>query len=180
MMSQRSSPTASRMRCSSRLRDHPASSTSYSRPMPRRRKLPFVKRRDTLGTTHHEAGPLWMGMDPASSVTNTDTRFHHVANAYVAGPALFPSLGSPNPMLTGTALTRRLGNALKRPQPQPSAGFQLLFDGVSTAGWTMNTIVNQPGRDYPGTFHLVDAGLESDPGTDLGLFYTKVPFAITC
>jgi hypothetical protein len=140
-------------------------------------QLPFAKRRDTLGTTHHEAGPLWMGTDPASSVTNTDARFHHVGNAYVAGPGLFPSLGSPNPMLTGTALTRRLGNALKRPQPQPSAGFELLFDGVSTARWTMNTIVNQPGRDYPGTFHIIDAGLESDPGTDLGLFYSKVPFS---
>jgi hypothetical protein len=58
-----------------------------------------------------------------------------------------------------------------------SAGFQLLFDGVSTAGWSINTIVNQPGRNYPGTFHLIDAGLESDPGTELGLFYTQVPFS---
>jgi 3-keto-disaccharide hydrolase len=41
----------------------------------------------------------------------------------------------------------------------------------------MNTIANQPGRDYPGTFHIIDAGLESDPGTDLGLFYSKVPFS---
>jgi len=138
-------------------------------------KLPFAKRRDKLGTTHHEAGPLWMGTDPAGSVTNTDARFHHVGNAYVAGPALFPSLGSPNPMLTGTALARRLGDKLKRPKPQASPDFQLLFDGVSTAAWTINTITNQPGRDYPGTFHVIDGGLESDPGTDLGLFYTKVP-----
>jgi len=140
-------------------------------------QLPFGSRRDKLGTTHHEAGPMWMGTDPASSVTNTDARFHHVGNAYVAGPALFPSLGSPNPMLTGTALARRLGDKLKRPKPQADAGFQLLFDGVSTAGWTMSPITNQPGRDYPGTFHVIDAGLESDPGTDLGLFYTKVPFS---
>jgi hypothetical protein len=138
--------------------------------------LPFGKRRDKMGTTHHEAGPLWIGTDPNDSVLNEDVRFHHVGNTYVAGPAAFPSLGSPNPMLTGTALARRLGDFLKRPKPQPSPGFQLLFDGASTAKWKMTTIKNQPGRDYPGLFHLVDAGLESAPGTDLGLFYTRIDF----
>jgi hypothetical protein len=139
-------------------------------------KLPFAKRRDKMGTTHHEAGPLWIGTNANDSVTNEDGRFHHVGNAYVAGPAAFPSLGSPNPMLTGTALARRLGNFLKRPKPQPSAGFQLLFDGASTSKWKMTTIKNQPGRDNPGGFHVIDGGLESAPGTDLGLFYTKVDF----
>src|SRR5204863_413074 len=38
-------------------------------------KLPFAKRRDNLGTTHHEAGSLWMGTDPNDSVTNEDARF---------------------------------------------------------------------------------------------------------
>lgn len=139
-------------------------------------KLPFAKRRDKMGTTHHEAGPLWMGTDPNDSVANEDCRFHHVSNAFVAGPAVFPTLGSPNPMLTGTALARRLGNFLKRSRPQPDPDFQLLFDGVSTAKWRMSTIKNQPGRDNPGRFHVVDGGLESAPGTDLGLFYTKVDF----
>jgi len=139
-------------------------------------KLPFAKRRDRMGTTHHEAGPLWMGTNANTSVTNEDARLHHVANTFVAGPAAFPSLGSPNPMLTGTALARRLGNFLKRPKPQPSPGFQLLFDGASTAKWKMTTIKNQPGRDNPGFFHVIDAGLESVPGSDLGLFYTKVDF----
>lgn len=139
-------------------------------------KQPFANRRDAMGTTHHEAGPLWMGTLSNSSVTTEDCRFHHVSNAYVAGPATFPTLGSPNPMLTGTALARRLGDFLKRPLPQPDPGFQLLFDGRSTAKWKMSTITNQPGRDDPGRFHLVDAGLESAPGTDLGLFYTKIDF----
>jgi hypothetical protein len=139
-------------------------------------RLPFAKRRDTMGTTHHEAGTLRMGIDPTQSVTNEDARFHEVDNAYVAGPALFPSLGSPNPMLTGTALARRLGNHLKHPRPQANDGFQLLFDGVSTAGWKMSTIKNQPGRNDPGRFIIVDAGLESAPGTDLGLFYRKINF----
>ena len=139
-------------------------------------KLPFAKRRDGLGTTHHEAGTLRMGTDSNDSVTNEDCRFHHVANTYVAGPALFPTQGSPNPMLTGTALARRLGDLLKRPRPQASPGFKLLFDGVSTASWQMSTIKNQPGRDDPGRFHVIDGGLESAPGTDLGLFYTKIDF----
>src|SRR5258707_8400207 len=52
--------------------------------------------RDGLGTTHHEAGPLWMGTDPTRSVTADDGRFHHTENLYAAGPALFPSIGSPN------------------------------------------------------------------------------------
>ena len=61
-------------------------------------------RPDGLGTTHHEAGTLWMGTDPTQSVTDHQGRFHHTDNLYAAGPALFPSIGSPNPMLTGIAL----------------------------------------------------------------------------
>jgi choline dehydrogenase-like flavoprotein len=53
-------------------------------------------RRDGIGTTHHEAGSLAMGTNPAISATNSDGRLHAVANTYVAGPALFPTLGSPN------------------------------------------------------------------------------------
>jgi len=139
--------------------------------------LPFAKRRDRLGTTHHDAGTLWIGTNPNDSVTDQNCRFHHVPNAYAIGPALFPTVGSPNPMLTGTALARRLGDHLRQPLPQPDPGFALLFDGSSTASWRMSTIKNQPNRDNPGIFHGVDAGLESAPGTDLGLFYTKINFA---
>jgi choline dehydrogenase-like flavoprotein len=67
-----------------------------------------ARNRDGLGTTHHEGGTLWMGTDPAASVTTPNARFHHVVNAYVAGPALLPTIGSPNPMLSGVAL-RPLG-----------------------------------------------------------------------
>jgi len=92
--------------------------------------------RDGMGTTHHEAGPLWMGDDPAKSVTRPDGRFHFVDNAYVAGPALFPTVGSPNPMLTGTALARRTADKLLASMPHPAVpapepGFTSLFDGTT-------------------------------------------------
>jgi choline dehydrogenase-like flavoprotein len=140
--------------------------------------MPFASRRDGIGTTHHEAGTLWMGDDPATSVTNADGRFHHVENAYVAGPALHPSVGSPNPMLTGTALARRLADKLAPvPASAPVAdpGFQLLFDGADVSKWRMSTIKNQPGRDDPGRFVVVNGALEAAPGTDLGLLWYTEP-----
>lgn len=139
-------------------------------------KLPFGSRRDGMGTTHHEGGTLRMGEDAATSVTDVNARFHDVANAYAVGPALLSTLGSPNPMLSGVALARRLAEHLTKPKPQPSAGFELLFDGAVPSAWKMSTIKNQPRRDDPGRFHVIDAGLESVPGSDLGLFYTPVPF----
>jgi choline dehydrogenase-like flavoprotein len=67
--------------------------------------------RDGLGTTHHESGTLWMGA-PGSSVTDENGRFHHVSNAYVADPALFPTVGSANPALTGLTLARKVAEVI--------------------------------------------------------------------
>jgi choline dehydrogenase-like flavoprotein len=64
--------------------------------------------RDGLGTTYHESGTLWMGEDPATSITDTNGRFHHVANAYCVDQSLFPTVGSANPTLTGLTLTRKI------------------------------------------------------------------------
>jgi hypothetical protein len=66
---------------------------------------------DPLGSTHHEAGTLWMG-SPGSSITDKDGRFHHISNAYVAGPALFPRIGSANPSLTAMALARNTAQVI--------------------------------------------------------------------
>jgi choline dehydrogenase-like flavoprotein len=68
--------------------------------------------RDGLGTTYHEAGTLWMGTDPATSVTDTNGRFHHVANAFCADQSLFPTVGSVNPTLTGSVLARKVAQAV--------------------------------------------------------------------
>ena len=128
-------------------------------------------RRDGIGTTHHETGTLRMGADANNSVTNSDARLHAVANTYVAGPALFPVMGSPNPMLTGVALARRLVDRLAlgglMPSAQPSVldpGFAQLFAG--TAGtFSAWQVAGQ------GNFSLINGEIVAEPGGDLGLFY---------
>ena len=130
------------------------------------------RNRDGLGTTHHEAGTLWMGTDPTLSATDSSGRFHHTENLYAAGPALFPSIGSPNPMLTGIALSRRTGDLIMTPPAfAADAGFETLFDGTSLSDWMMSTISNQPGRDDPGSFQARRGVLEGRTGTDLGLLW---------
>jgi hypothetical protein len=129
---------------------------------------------DGPGTTHHEAGTLRMDPDPSRGVTDADGRFHYTENLYAAGPALFPSIGSPNPMLTGIALSRRTGDLIMAPQAfAGDPGFEVLFDGTSLGDWTMSTISNQPGRNDPGDFRVRRGLLESRAGTDLGLLWLK-------
>lgn len=132
--------------------------------------------RDGLGTTHHETGTLWMGTDPTKSVTDADGRFHHTENLYAVGPCLFPSIGSPNPMLTGIAMARRTGDRIMTPPAfVADAGFEALFDGTTLGNWKMSTIRNQPGRDNPGNFVVRRGALEAHPGTDLGLLWLTRP-----
>jgi choline dehydrogenase-like flavoprotein len=69
---------------------------------------PFPAWHQSLGETYHESGTLWMGDDPATSVTDPHGRFHHIQNAYCCDQAIFPTVGSVNPVLTGLALARRL------------------------------------------------------------------------
>lgn len=111
--------------------------------------LAYVARRDGLGTTHHEGGTLRMGDNIADSVTDVFGRIHDTTNCFCVGPALFPSVGSPNPMLSGIALSRRTADFLSRrlkntkpansvlPSPAPFAGdgvgWQVLFDGTASS-----------------------------------------------
>lgn len=84
---------------------------------------PPAEGRDDIGTTYHEGGTLFMGKDK-ESITDTNGKFHHLPNVYVAGPALFPTLGSANPSLTGLTLARRtvdailLARGIKPPKPR--------------------------------------------------------------
>jgi len=97
---------------------------------------------DGLGTTHHEAGTLFMG-DPGASITDTNGKFHNIDNAYVAGPALFPSLGSANPSLTALSLARKTANTLiGSTHAVPVAGFAPL--SLSPSDWQMVKLPNSP------------------------------------
>ena len=95
---------------------------------------PADKVRDGVGTTHHEAGTLWMGTEPSTSVTDLNGRFHHRANVYVAGPALFPTLGSANPSLTALTLARRTAAAIMTRSLQVEPGFRPVGTG-GLQGW---------------------------------------------
>ncbi|MCI0639856.1 MAG: DUF1080 domain-containing protein [Gemmataceae bacterium] len=119
----------------------------------------FKNRRDDLGTTHHDAGTMRMGDAIADAVSNDFGRIHDTTNCYLAGPALFPTVGSPNPMLTGVALGRRTADLLNvhvLPGPEPivspqsEAGFRPLFDG--TAATFKNWRLAGPGGG--GMLHL--------------------------
>src|SRR5207248_1344969 len=90
--------------------------------------------RDSLGSTHHEAGTLFAGA-AGSSITDANGRFHGVTNAYVAGPALFPSLGSANPSLTALSLARRTADAIvaAASTAPPGPGFSPL--SLSPSDW---------------------------------------------
>ena len=97
---------------------------------------------DTLSSTHHESGTLWMGTQANNSVTDEWGRIWETDNLHVVGPALLPTMGSPNPMLSGVALARRLGDHLVPTPPaaaSPDPGFQYLFDGTNAqfAKWKM-------------------------------------------
>jgi hypothetical protein len=98
--------------------------------------------RDRLGTTHHEAGTLFMG-DPGNSITDLNGKFHHIDNAYVAGPALFPSLGSANPSATGPSLARKTVHAIVASTAMATpSGFAPL--SLSPSDWQMVKLPNSP------------------------------------
>jgi len=94
------------------LRRFLARSTSASRKGSRR-----------IGNNAPRGGTLWIGTDPSSSVLNLDGQFHDLKNAYAAGPAVFPALGSANPSLTAFTLARRTARAITQranPLPHPA------------------------------------------------------------
>ena len=134
---------------------------------------PYAGRRDRLGTTHHDAGTLFMGTDPATSVTNEFGRIHDTTNCYVASPAVFPALGSPNPMLTGIALAHRTSDILTASVlPKPAIrvvdpGFTALFDGTAS---TFNSWKSADAKNGQG-FALIDGEIVTYGSADFALLY---------
>jgi hypothetical protein len=120
---------------------------------------------------------LYMGPEASNSVTTPDCRIRHVRNTYVVGPAVFPSIGSPNPMLTGVALARRMGDHLGTSQSWTAdPGVQALFDGLNTGPWRMTTIKGQPAeRSNPGSMRVLNGALETVAGNDMGIYWHTTP-----
>jgi len=112
--------------------------------------------------------------DGLDSVTDANCKFRQVTNAYVAALALLPTIGPPNPMLTGIALARRLGDHLAIPQPYVApAGLDVLSNGFDMSNWRMSAVQNQPGK--PGFFRIINATLETVAGNELGLLWCTKP-----
>ncbi len=59
---------------------------------------------------YHPAGTTRMSEDPANGVVDANLRIHGMANAYVVGSSVFPSMGAANPTFTAMALALRLAD----------------------------------------------------------------------
>jgi choline dehydrogenase-like flavoprotein len=60
----------------------------------------------------HHCGTTRMHDDPKRGVVDRECRVHGVANMYVAGSSVFPTVGFANPTLTLVALSLRLADHL--------------------------------------------------------------------
>jgi 3-keto-disaccharide hydrolase len=84
-------------------------------------------------------------------------------------------VGSPNPLLTSIALTRRLADHLVPIAPEPDEPPRNLFNGVDLRGC---------GMVRPGRFVVVDGTLQALPGADIGLLWSTTPappdFVLRC
>jgi choline dehydrogenase-like flavoprotein len=70
----------------------------------------------------HHAGTTRMHVDPRRGVVDEHCRVHGIENLFIAGPSVFPTSGSANPMLTIVALALRLADRVKgilRAPPSP-------------------------------------------------------------
>jgi choline dehydrogenase-like flavoprotein len=81
-----------------------------------------------------------MGTDPATSVTDPVGRFHQVASAYCCDQAVFPTVGSVNPVLTGLVLAHRLAHELPwlGPATEGPAAVPQAQKAVTASGSPMN------------------------------------------
>src|SRR3989441_3810238 len=114
-----------------------------------------------------------MSRDASTSVTNEYGCIHDTTNCYAASPAIFPALGSPNPMLTGIALAHRTsdmltGNVLPRAAARAiDAGFTALFDGTAN---TFNSWKSADAKNGQG-FALIDGEIVTYGSADFAMLY---------
>lgn len=126
----------------------------WTKTKPGEEQFNLFKPSEAFWNSRHEAGTLWMGENANTSVTDLDGKFHHIQNVYCADQAIFPTVGSANPVLTCLALDRKIARAiLDRYKNFPddfskdfpdefdleSKGFRPLFDGASFDGWAIQS-----------------------------------------
>ncbi|MGS0625781.1 GMC oxidoreductase [Ralstonia sp. VS2407] len=70
----------------------------------------IVSERMGIATNSHQCGTLVMGIDPATSVLNSDCRMHEVDNVWVVDSSSFPSSAALNPALTIAANALRVAD----------------------------------------------------------------------
>jgi choline dehydrogenase-like flavoprotein len=68
---------------------------------------------DGIAGCWHHMGTTRMHQDPAKGVVDADCRVHGMANLYVAGSSVFPTVGSDTPTITIVALALRLSGAIQ-------------------------------------------------------------------
>ena len=106
--------------------------------------------RHEVGSTWHDSGTLFMGADPNRSVTDVNGHFHHITNAACVDQALFPTVGSANPVLTGLCLSRKVAETIVERfiserdlssadiAREENEGFDFLLKGGNIAKWKPN------------------------------------------
>lgn len=113
-------------------------------------------------------------------VTDDLGRVNGTTNAYVTAPVIFPTGGSPNPMLTGVALARRTSDRLlndpaRLPRyvaPALELGFERLFDGTEQTFRLWSKV----GRN---DFALIDGSIvTTGAGNHAVLYFSRNRFTI--
>ncbi|HEY0810255.1 MAG TPA: GMC family oxidoreductase [Longimicrobiales bacterium] len=69
--------------------------------------------RDAVIGSWHHMGTTRMASDAKKGVVDSNCRVHSMANLYIAGSSVFPTVGYANPTLTLTALALRLAERVK-------------------------------------------------------------------
>ncbi|MEO0409207.1 MAG: GMC family oxidoreductase, partial [Cyanobacteria bacterium P01_A01_bin.135] len=73
----------------------------------------FMHKRMDVDVLWHQVGTCRFGIDPATSVLNTNCRAHDVENLYVVDSSFMPSMGAMNPTLTIYANALRVADHIK-------------------------------------------------------------------
>lgn len=72
----------------------------------------FLSKTPTAHRLFHGCGGCRMGLDPDTSVVNSDCKVHGIENLYLADASVFPTSGGRNPTLTIQANAMRIGSLI--------------------------------------------------------------------